>query len=235
MKRERTATLAESPQALLDRRVREAMTIAETVARRMHRKLGGVIAADELVDLAQPALLDAVRTYDPGGAPFGPYLVMKLKWAMLEEARKRIRRRRAAARVAACAALERLADADEEAGDERPAGPTTEAEDQARLSGFLAQRAAAMALGLVSAPGDERRGSDEETPEEQLAREELRSALRRAVGVLPDRHRALVERHYFAGESFDAIAVDLGVSKSWASRLHAQAMETLAGALRPLL
>ena len=159
---------------------------------------------------------------------------MKLKWAMLEEARKIGRKRRAAARATACAALEILAEADEaEAG--RAAGPTTEAEDQAALSSFLAQRAAAMAVGLVSVPDTDRHGTDEDNPEERLAREELRRALRSAVEVLPDRQRALVERHYFAGENFDAIAVDLGVSKSWASRLHAQAMGSLAVSLRQLL
>ncbi len=32
-------------------------------------------------------------------------------------------------------------------------------------------------------------------------------------------------------EDFDEIATDLGISKSWASRLHAQAIEALAKAL----
>ena len=38
---------------------------------------------------------------------------------------------------------------------------------------------------------------------------------------------------FFAFYGFDAIATDLGVSKSWASRLHAQAMAALAEVLRP--
>lgn len=214
------------------------MSIAETLAARMHHRLGGVIGADELLDLAQPVLLEAVRSYDPAVSPFGPYMVMKLKWAMLDEARKLHRRERAAARLMACAALERLADADEKSGpdeSELTAGPTTESEDQASLSKFLAQRAAAIALGFAAEPGAARPAADEETPEEQLSRAQLGAVLRRAVEVLPERQRALVERHYFDGESFDAIALDLGLSKSWASRLHAQAMKLLAEALAPVV
>lgn len=234
MKRRRGSGQLGDAEATLERRVREGLPIAEAVARRMHHRLGGVLGADELLDVAQPALLEAARSHDPERAPFGAYLVMKLKWAMLEEARKVKRKRRTAARATACMALERLAEADEEE-PKGTAGPTTEAEDQERLAGFLAQRAAAMAVGLVSVPDTERHGAEDENPEERLAREELRRALRSAVEVLPERERALVERHYFAGENFDVIAGDLGLSKSWASRLHARAMESLAGTLRRLL
>lgn len=219
--------------ALLDRRIRDAIPIAAAVARRMAHKLGGTLAADELLAIAQPALLEAVRSFDPERAPFGPYVVMKVKWAMLEEARKARRKQQAAARAAGCIALERLAEADEQAP--RSTALTTEAEDQAELSGFLAQRAAALAVGFVSVPDTDRHATDEDNPEEQLEREQLRHTLRTAVEGLPERQRALVERHYFAGENFDAIAADLGVSKSWASRLHAQAMEALAGILKQVL
>ena len=33
-----------------------------------------------------------------------------------------------------------------------------------------------------------------------------------------------MERHYYGGEPFDVIAADLGISKSWASRLHERAI-----------
>jgi RNA polymerase sigma factor for flagellar operon FliA len=222
-------------QALVEKRVREGIPIAEAVAKRMHHRLGGLLGADELLEIAQPALLDAARSHDPERAPFGPYLVMKLKWAMLDEARKLMRQQRLAARAAACSALERLAEADDEEPQKDGDAPSTEAEDQARLSDFLARRAAAMAVGLVSVSDTDRCAAEDENPEERLAREELRRILRGAVELLPERERALVERHYFADENFDAIAGDLGLSKSWASRLHARAMESLAGALRRAL
>jgi RNA polymerase sigma factor for flagellar operon FliA len=234
MKRPTRPGRLDEGRSLLERRVREGLPIAESVARRMHHKLGGLLGADELLDIAQPALLDAARTHDPQRAPFGPYLVMKLKWAMLEEARKLKRKQRVAARAAACLALERLADA-EESDPPAPEAPTTEAEDQARLTDFLAQRAAAMTVGLVSVRDVDGCSAEDQSPEERLAAMELRRIVQEAIQRLPDRQRALVERHYFGGENFDVIAADLGLSKSWASRLHAKAMESLAGTLRGLL
>lgn len=216
----------------VEKLVHEGLPLAEAMARRYQQKLGGVIAADELLAIARPVLFEAARTHDPSRAPFTAYLTMKLKWAMLDEARKLRGRNKVARRAAACAALERVVEHDTEeakasAGAEEPL--RTEEEYQSDLAGFLARRAAAMAFGMLSV---REAAEDEDNPEEGLAREELRRDLRRAVLELPDRHRTLVERHYFDGERFDLIAADLGISKSWASRIHAQAMETLAAALR---
>lgn len=217
----------------VDALVRAGLPIADSVARQLKNKLGGLFAVDELIAIARPAVLVAARSYDPARAPFAPYVTMKVKWAILDEARKS-GRRHAAARAAACAALERLAEAEADAPrDDGP--PRGEADYQAELAQLLAERAAALAMGLVSLPDVERHAGDPETPEESLSREQLRRHIRSAIAALPDRQRALVERHYFGDEQFDTIAAELGVSKSWASRLHAQAMEALAAALRDSL
>jgi RNA polymerase sigma factor for flagellar operon FliA len=51
--------------------------------------------------------------------------------------------------------------------------------------------------------------------------------LRVAIARLPDKPRALVTKHYFEGKSLLEAGAELGVSKSWASRLHAQAVDQL--------
>lgn len=51
--------------------------------------------------------------------------------------------------------------------------------------------------------------------------------LRAAIAQLPERSRALVTKHYFEGKSLLEAGAELGVSKSWASRLHAQAVDRL--------
>jgi len=37
----------------------------------------------------------------------------------------------------------------------------------------------------------------------------------------------LIRRHYLEGERFDHVAAELGLSKSWASRLHTRAIGRL--------
>ena len=75
-------------------------------------------------------------------------------------------------------------------------------------------------------------GDDSGSPEEVTARAQVAASVRGALSDLPERERALVERHYYGGEAFEAIAEDLGISKSWASRLHERAIATLGKALR---
>ncbi len=207
--------------------VRDGLSVATSLARRMEQRLGGAVASDDLLSLVQPVLLEVARTHDPEKAPFLPYLTMKLKWAMLDEVRRLRGRGKARRRAAACAAMERVAE--DEAEAERQNTLKTEEEYQGDLREFLAKRAAAMVVGAASAAIEE---GEQESPEEGMQRRQLQQGLIRAVEQLPDRQRALVKRHYFGDEKFEAIAEDLGISKSWASRQHTQAMESLAKSLR---
>jgi RNA polymerase sigma factor for flagellar operon FliA len=97
--------------------------------------------------------------------------------------------------------------------------------------------ATAMAVGLVAEAAS---GEDGEptpvdarsNPEEALGNAELLAVVRTAILDLPREEQELVRRHYLEGERFDRVAADLGLSKSWASRLHTRAVQRLAGKLR---
>lgn len=187
---------------------------------------------DDLRSVGYAALLDAARTFDPGRAEFRAYASKRIRWALLDACRRETHSRTEAVRLASLTASERYGEtlAPLPHGDEP--GVVGEEAERARLRQILAGHAAALALGLVVPAGalDERIDHAGDA-EERLARLELGAALRRQVARLPDRERALVLRHYFDGEPFDAIAASLGISKSWASRLHAQAIRALAGAM----
>ncbi len=135
---------------------------------------------------------------------------------------------RVAARSRALSASERFAEGfAAELAEAGPPAPTDEAHD-ARLNSLLAGHAAALAVGLIaSLPTMERAPDPEKSPEERVAERQFNEQMRAAVAKLPDRERTLVERHYFGEEPFESIAKELGISKSWASRLHAQAMRRL--------
>jgi RNA polymerase sigma factor for flagellar operon FliA len=210
----------------------EALPLLDVVARRMERRLGGLMPLDELLSMGRLALLDIVDAYDPERARFAPYCAQRLKWALIDAVRKDTHGR-VSARARSLSASERFgtgyAAELKEAG---PAEPTDEA-NEARLKSLLAGHAAALAVGLVaSLPNLERTPHPEKSPEDRAAERQLSEQMRAQVAKLPDRERTLVERHYFGDEPFDAIAKDLGISKSWASRLHAQAMRRLQDALK---
>lgn len=74
--------------------------------------------------------------------------------------------------------------------------------------------------------------SPAETPEDHLANAEIHEALRASVARLSSRERRMVERMYFDDESMPRVSAELGVSVSWASRIHARAVAKLGGELR---
>jgi RNA polymerase sigma factor for flagellar operon FliA len=215
--------------------IREGLPVVEAVSKRVARRLGRLVHVDDLRSIAKIALYDVARSYDPDRAAFATYAAAKLKWAILDEVRRQTHGRSATARLNAVMASERFGDAFDtecsKADDEPPA-----IEDwQARLSAMLEGHAAALAVGLAQSRTNVLRLADAQVnPEEEAARAELSVRLRQLVEALPDRQRALIERHYYKGELFEAIAEDLGISKSWASRLHERAITQLGKALREL-
>ena len=97
--------------------------------------------------------------------------------------------------------------------------------------------ATAMAVGLIAptAYGD----SGERTlvdsagdPEQVYAEAQLLDTIRASIAELPHQEAELVRRHYLEGARFDHVASELGLSKSWASRLHTRALTRLAKRLR---
>lgn len=209
-----------------DRLVAEALPVVDNVVRWMGKRLGGAVPSEDLRSHAHAALLEAVGSYDPSRATFSTYVSRKIRWAILDGIRREGRTRTAAARASALEASERIA----LAWAEEPDNPgVTEEEHEAQLCRLLGDQATALVLGLVT--GGAELADARETPEERTSRAELATVVRAAVRTLPERERQLIERHYFGGEPFDEIADDLGISKSWASRLHAQAMRSLAIAL----
>lgn len=214
-----------------DRLVAEGIHLLDLVAKRIARRLGRRIPVEDLVALGHPALLDVARTYDPSRSTFEAYAKRKIRWAIFDGIRRETRWRSAAARASALAASARFAEG--RGPDDDADAPATQEAYAARLGGLLAGHAAAMALGLASAHGDVAAVPDAaDSPEECASRAQLAQVVRDAVRELPERERALVERHYFDGDRFDQIAQDLGISKSWASRLHSQAIERLGERLR---
>lgn len=71
-------------------------------------------------------------------------------------------------------------------------------------------------------------GSDEaEDPLSRLERIEESQAVASAVKKLPDKEKKLIELTYFKNKSIKDAGKALGLSRSWASRLHSQAIKSL--------
>lgn len=209
---------------------KQNLPLLDQISQWMSRRLKHALPLDDVRAHAHDGLLQAVQTFDPARSSAATYFSRKMRWAIIDGVRRERRMHRLHARASAIMASERLSRHDEYGPDEPG---STEEQHVTMLDQTLNKHAAALAVGLVSGRSIVR--ESEETPEERTVRAQQCHAIRKTLHVLPDRERQLIERHYFDGEEFDTIATELGISKSWASRLHAQAIETLSGVFREKL
>jgi RNA polymerase sigma factor for flagellar operon FliA len=220
-------------------RVKEGLDVVDHLARQMRRIVGPYTPYDELVSQGRETLLLAARSYDPArGVPFRAWANLRVRGAMIDAMRAQGNLpRRVYKQLRAMQAADRVHDTADEEDAAAPAnlGTTPEAADD-RLAQRLAVAAAAMALGFVTyKPGDEIDlvpESNADDPEQAVGHAEVIHAIRAAIAERPEAERELLQRHYFEGALFDDVAKDLGLSKSWASRLHARAIEGVARALK---
>jgi RNA polymerase sigma factor for flagellar operon FliA len=221
------------------RRFEESLELVEKLARQIGKVVGSAVELDELLSFGREGLLDAARRFDATrGVPFRAYASYRVRGAIYDGVRKISRLpRRTHERLNGLAAA---ASVSEGALEDVSAGPvkgSDKAAADAALAEHLASLATAMAIGLVAQTvrGGEEGGISLDPaldPEEAYASAELLKVVRMAIADLPHEEAELVRRHYLEGERFDRVATDLGLSKSWASRLHTRAMGRLSKRLR---
>lgn len=207
---------AERVQELVARHQGMVRSIAWTILQRLPKH----VEIEELVSDGNVGLMQAARNYDASrGAQFTTYAWRRVRGAIFAGLTKRTWFRPADyyASKYEYVAGEVLAGG-EEAGREP-------ASDGAWLKGVGTRLAtASMVAGYVEGMC----ASDEPPVDDPLLGEEQKSALREALERLPDQERTLVQAMYFDGRSLTEASRGMQITKGWASRLHARALERLA-------
>lgn len=220
-------------------RFESAIDLVDVIARKISREIGPILDLEELKSFGREGLLDATRRFDASrGVPFRGYASFRVRGAILDGVRSNSRLpRRTHERLRALGGAGLVSEGAAEDAF-APAAPGTSPADAERALGeHLAAMATAMAVGLLSTTaygdeGDRVPVAAQASPEEALANAELLAVVKKAIAELPENEAVLVRRHYLEGERFDHVAQDLGLSKSWASRLHTRAIRRLTDALR---
>jgi RNA polymerase sigma factor for flagellar operon FliA len=213
-------------------RVREGLPLVEIICHQIRRQLSLVVRMDDLVSYGREGLLAAARSFDPErGVPFRRWANIRVRGAVIDGVRASSSVPRSVyARLRPVEGAEGVAGGSDQAPD-----LTLRAEEaDRRLGEYLASAATAIALGFGADGANEPGEPMDRSPsvEETLVQKELFTAIRAAMTALPDAERTLLQRHYFDGVTFEQAAEELGLSKSWASRLHARAVEYVTRSLR---
>ena len=229
----------ESPEIL--ERFSSALGLVEIVARQVLRTLGGAGELEELLSFGREGLWDAARRFDDSrGVPFRGYANFRVRGAIIDGVRASARlSRRTHERLNGLQAAARISEgAFEDLSAPRPPGSGA-AEAELALSEHLAAMATAMAAGLIAPTAHGESGERtlvdvSDNPEQAYGQAQLLELIRTAITELPHEEAELVRRHYLEGARFDHVAEELGLSKSWASRLHTRALTRLSKRLRSL-
>ena len=178
------------------------------LANRLRRELSLRGDLDDLIAFGFGGLLEARHRFDPSrGVRFQTFAYHRVRGAMLDGVRKMSQLpRRAHERFQAAAET------------------TPTAAPTALDKAFTRMTALSTATVLQGRFGNE-------SPEAVLLKNESITRLLQALPSLSPRQRVLVRGFYFEGRSIDAMARELGISKSWASRLHTSALRELRDAL----
>ncbi|MCB9591559.1 MAG: sigma-70 family RNA polymerase sigma factor [Sandaracinaceae bacterium] len=213
-----------------DEFVREHTGLVRAQAARLRAQLELTTDLEDLVAYGMQGLLEAKARFDPErGVRFPHFAYYRIRGAILDGVREMayLPRRTHVARRAA----ETLDRAAEEQAIARAASP--EARDNARqalaaVDDILSKTCAAYLIGAV--------GQDEErdapsTPEDETIANEDRARVLGALDVLEERERALVEGYYLEGRTLDEIGQDMGITKSWASRICSRALTKMRAVL----
>jgi RNA polymerase sigma factor FliA len=223
---------ADGPEVL--ERFQSELDMVDVIAKQVARSIGPPVELDDLHSFGREGLLDAARRFDPTrGVPFRAYANFRVRGSIIDGIRAMSQLpRRAHERLNGLAASLRTSEgAADDTFTATPGSPRAQADEA--LGDHLAAMATALAMGLLlpTARGNEGERvqvSVEDSPEDALVRAQLLESVKRAIEDLPPDEATLVRRHYLEGARFDHVAASLGLSKSWASRLHSRAILRLA-------
>lgn len=197
------------------------------LAMKVSRSMSTPIAVDDLISFGFTGLLEAHQRFDPTGRnnTFASYAYYRIRGAIYDG----IRKYGWASRGTPCQVRDNFAINDhlQSNHEARTTPPKTKtfADSVDRLDEMvgncvticLVQNEDFAALN-TSAPAHQ---------ESDLSRRQLAAALQDAIDRLDERERRVVTGYHFSDESFAAIADELGLSRSWVSRVHARAIDKM--------
>jgi|LNFM01.1.fsa_nt_gb RNA polymerase sigma factor for flagellar operon FliA len=202
---------------------------ADALALDILRGLPKFVRAEDVKAVARVGLVDAASRFDATrGVQFTTFAYYRIRGAVFNWVREQcendpLHLARAASQRAADALAQDVAERDKSA-----AAPTIDAQTEAMttLEGLLDGAVASFMLGEAAAyydPSFQQRS----TPEAEVAEVQASAFVRTVVDSLPDKERTMLVQVYFDGRTIEQAGQSLGLSKSWASRLHARALKLM--------
>ena len=199
--------------------------LVRSIAWKIHQKVPRSVELDDLIGYGQVGLAEAARDYDQEReTQFTTYAYHRVRGAILDGLStmswfKQADYHRGRYEYAANDVLN--ADGAHVEGE-------TEIEWFTRTTRSLC---GAYVMTLVADTSEDpgvKTSSDDIEPSAHIDRSETQAVVRSLLADLPDQEQSLMRRVYYDGWSIKQAGEEIGISKAWASRLHARGLERLA-------
>jgi RNA polymerase sigma factor for flagellar operon FliA len=220
-----------TPQQLIE----ECQGLVRSLAAGIRRKLPPHVDLEDLVAYGQIGLVEAARDFDPGrGGRFSTYAYYRIRGAIYDGLSKMSWFGRQDQRLIR---QERISnDLLRLEGEQAEAAAEGDLTADVRWLRNVTRSLAVVYLATQAGPegtGSLESVADQNEPEAPTiaVRREIGQRLHELIAALPPEAGTLIRATYFEGLTIQEAGSRLGVSKSWASRLHARALQRLARSL----
>jgi RNA polymerase sigma factor for flagellar operon FliA len=206
--------------------VEQHLDLAQRAAQVFYPRVREHVEFAELVAMANVGLVEAASRYDPTlGASFRTFAWYRVQGAVVDGLRRMTHLpRRVWAQIVTLRATADYLEAQVNRGVAARSQEAirTTADKLREVKDAIGAIRTMYIVAIESIPA-EQMASDSPPLDDQLNRRMQSGRLAAAIAKLPERERALLRKHYDEGKSLLDAGVELGLSKSWASRLHARA------------
>jgi len=224
-----------------DRLIEQHLSLVQAIAGKLKRNLGRSIDYEDLVGYGSKGLIEAAERFDARqGVAFTTFAYYRIRGAMVDGLRtmgwySRADYTRYRAEERATEYLRNVSERDGAAKEAAPAGSST-APDKAKAVDELAATLGGVAAVYITSLEAAASVADDSlpAPDADLERVQTSARARDALAKLPEKERRLMEMYYFGDKNLEEAGAELGLSKSWACRLHARAVGMLRDALSDL-
>lgn len=201
--------------------------LVRSIAWKIHRRVPRQVELDDLISYGQVGLAEAARDFDASrGHQFTTFAYYRIRGAIFDGLSTMSWFNQADYSRGRYSTM-----ADNVLGDD----PEAESSSTEGDSSWFRNTSRALAVVYMFCNSQAGEGgeplsiaSQEDAPDAGIAREELRNVLKEAVESLEGDARHLIQSVYFDGLNLKEAGERINISKAWASRLHARALQQLA-------
>jgi RNA polymerase sigma factor FliA len=190
----------------------------KSLAGQVRKQFRAQYELDELIAWGQIGLLEAAERFDAKvGANFLTFAHYRIKGSIYDGLRKMgVLKGGANASERVNSLMGNMAD--------RDMGQGSLEHDVNEISDAVTGLAVVLA---ATADGNDGLFDENMRADERIEIEQLKTRVHAAISQLPEKERKLLEGYYFQNKTLEEAGAEIGQSKSWSSRLHARAIETL--------